>query len=183
MHCCRTSCLACFHSGDPDQVVPFALYTVLLYTHTHTSAVISARRSLSPASVSDFCFKCCSVHFIGYNFHSTFCLRFRLEINSFLQIQFSVGSKQRATTMLDFEHVFVALSFLVVRLHSLALFALAFFVSVTFQPIDFCSVPNLQNFHQLVQSFALQWLPISTLRGTSAQQTFGLCQLSLILKT
>ncbi len=25
-----TSCCACFHSGDPDQVVPFVLYTVLL---------------------------------------------------------------------------------------------------------------------------------------------------------
>jgi hypothetical protein len=46
--CCRTSCLACFHSGDPDQVVPFALYTVLLYTHahTHTLAVLSASHSL-----------------------------------------------------------------------------------------------------------------------------------------
>ncbi len=28
-----------------------------------------------------FCFKFCSVHSIGYYFHSTFCLRFRLEIN------------------------------------------------------------------------------------------------------
>jgi hypothetical protein len=44
--CSRTSCCACFHSGDPDQVVPFVLYTVLLYTHTHMSAAISASHSL-----------------------------------------------------------------------------------------------------------------------------------------
>jgi hypothetical protein len=57
------------------------------------------------------------------------------------------------------------------------------FVCVTFQPIDFCSVPNLPHFRQSVHSFALQWLPIFILRGTSAQQTFGLCQLFLILQT
>jgi hypothetical protein len=45
---CCTSCCTCFHSGDPDQVVPFVLYIVLLYnhSHTHTSAAISASRSL-----------------------------------------------------------------------------------------------------------------------------------------
>ncbi len=42
--CCRTSCCACFHSGDPDKVVHFVLYIVLLYTPT--SAAISASRSL-----------------------------------------------------------------------------------------------------------------------------------------
>ncbi len=83
-----------------------------------------------------FCFKFCSVHSIGYNFHSTFHLRFRLEVKSFFPIQFSVGSKQRATTTLDFEHVFfVALSFLVVRSHSLTLFALEFFVCATFSSV------------------------------------------------
>jgi hypothetical protein len=57
-----------------------------------------------------FYLKFCSVHSIVYNLHSTFRLRFRSEINSFLQIQFSVGSNQRATTTLDFEHVFSLLS-------------------------------------------------------------------------
>ncbi len=166
-------------------VTPIRFYPLhcTLYCCTLTHQQSSALVALSPVFVCDFCFKFCSVHSIGYNFHSTFCLRFRLEINSILQIHFSAGSKQRATTTLDFEHIFVALSFLVVRLHSLTLFARAFFVCVTFQPFDFCSVPNLPHFRQLVQSFALQWLPIFILRGTSAQQTFGLCQLSLTLQT
>jgi hypothetical protein len=55
-------------------------------------------------------------------------------------------------------------------------------VCVTFQPIDFCSVPTLQHIRQFVHTLALQWLPIFILHGTSAQQTFGLCQLSLILQ-
>ncbi len=80
-------------------------YCVLTLTLTRWQS--SALVTLSPAFVSDFCFMSCSVHSIGYNFHSTFHLRFRLEINSlFFQIQFSVGSKQRAITTLDFEHVF-----------------------------------------------------------------------------
>ncbi len=95
-------------------------------TPTLTRRQSSALVTLSPAVVSDFCFKFCSVHSIGYNFHSTFHLRFYLKINSFFQIHLSVESKQRATTTLDFEHVFVALSFLVVRLHSLTLLALSF---------------------------------------------------------
>ncbi len=57
------------------------------------------------------------------------------------------------------------------------------FVCVTFQPIDFCSVPNLPHFRQFVQYFALQWLPIFILCGTCAQQTFGLCQLFPISQT
>ncbi len=99
----------------------------------------------------------------------TCLVKYDFTFHSFLQIQFSVGSKQRATTTLDFEHVFVALSFLVVRLHSFNPVCSCIFVCVTFEPIDFCSVPNLQNFRQLVQSFALQWLPISILGGTSVQ--------------
>ncbi len=48
---------------------------------------------------------------------------------------------------------------------------------VTFQPaIDFCSVPNLPHLCQFVHCFALQWLLIFILLGTSALQTFGLCQ-------
>jgi hypothetical protein len=31
--CCRTSCCASFHSGDPDQVAPFVLYTIPLHSH------------------------------------------------------------------------------------------------------------------------------------------------------
>ncbi len=49
--CCCTSRCATFHSGDPNQVVPFVLYTVLLYTvllYTHTSASTS-QLSLSPS--------------------------------------------------------------------------------------------------------------------------------------
>ncbi len=38
----------------------------------------------------------------------------------------------------------------------------------------FCS--KLATLCQFVHSFALQWLPIFILLGTSAQQTFGLCQ-------
>jgi hypothetical protein len=148
------------------------------------SAVISASRSLFPAFVSDFFVPSFAVYTaLGTTFTAFFCLRFRLEINSFLQIRFSVGSKQRATTTLDFEHIFVALSFLVVRLHSLTLFALEFLCVSHSNPLIFVLFQTCKNFHQLVQSFALQWLPISNLCGTSAQQTFGLCQLSLIRKT
>jgi hypothetical protein len=87
-----------------------------------------------------------------------------------LQIQFSVGSKQRATTTLDFEHVFSLLSvFLIVCLHSLTLFALAFFVCATFSSVR--------------PTFALQWLPFFVPRGTITLQTFGFCQPFLILKT
>jgi hypothetical protein len=50
------------------------------------------------------------------------------------------------------------------------------FVCVAFQPIDFCSVPNLPHLRQDVHSFALQWLPIFILRETRVYQTFGLYQ-------
>ncbi len=62
----------------------------------------------------------------------------------------------------------VALSIFVIHSHS--------FVCVAFQPTDFFSVPNLPHFCQFVHFFALQWLPIFTLLGMSAQQTFGHCQ-------
>ncbi len=48
---------------------------------------------------------------------------------------------------------------------------------------DFCPVPNLPHLRQFVHSFALQWLPIPILLGTSAHQTFGLCQLFPNLQT
>ncbi len=143
-------------------------------THQQSSALVA----LSPAFISDFC----SVHSIGYNFHSTFRLRFHLEINSFSPNSVFCW-KQRATTTLDFEHVFRCSQFSRCSFAQLTLFALAFFVGATFKPSDSCSVPNLPHFRQFAQSFALQWLPISIPRGTSAQETFGLCQLSLILKT
>ncbi len=102
--CCRTSCCTCFHSGDPNQFVPFVLY--VLYTellYTHTSAALSASRSSFRLHKWYFVLKFCSVHFIGYNVHSTPCLLFRLEIiNLFPKFVRSVGSKQRATTTLDF---------------------------------------------------------------------------------
>jgi hypothetical protein len=60
----------------PDQVVPLVLYTVLLYTHTHTLAAISTSHSLFRIRKCYFGLKFCSVHFIGYNFYSTFRLRF-----------------------------------------------------------------------------------------------------------
>ena len=156
-------------------MTPIRLYPLhcTLYCCTHTPTLTrrqsSALVALSPAFVSDFCFNFRSVHSIGYNFHSTFCLRFRQKSKVSFQIQFSVGSKQRATTTLDFEHVFSLLS----------VFSLSF---RTVNPVCSCifcvchifvSSPNL----------ALQWLPFFVLRGTSTQQTFGFCQPFLILKT
>ncbi len=85
-------------------------YCTLTLTLTHRQP--SALVALSFAFVSDFVFKFCSVHFIGYNFHSTSRLRFRLEIISiFPNSVVSVGSKQRATISLDIKH-FARCSFL-----------------------------------------------------------------------
>jgi hypothetical protein len=109
------------------------------------------------------------------------CLRFRLEINSFSQNSyFPVGSKQRATTTLDFEDVFLVFSLFACTVYPACSYI---FVCVTFQPIDFCYVPNLPHFRLFVHSFALQWLPNFTLREMSALQTFGLYQLFPTLKT
>ncbi len=47
-------------------------------------------------------------------------------------------------------------------------------MSHTSLQLIFCS--KLSTLRQFVHSFALQWLPIFILLGTSAQQTFGLCQ-------
>jgi hypothetical protein len=61
-------------------VAPIRLYPLYCtLTHRHPSAPVA----LSSAFVSDFCLKFYSVHFIGYNFHSTFRLQFHSEINSF----------------------------------------------------------------------------------------------------
>jgi hypothetical protein len=63
----------------PSTVPVYKLLLIRLITRSQFSAIVA----LSPAFISDFCFKFYSVHSIGYNFHSTFRLRFRLEINSF----------------------------------------------------------------------------------------------------
>ncbi len=81
-----------------------------------------------------FCFRFCSVHSIGYNFHSTFCLQFRLEINCLFQIHFSVRSKQRA---LDFEHVFRCSQFSHCSFAQFNPVCSYIFVCVTFQPSEF----------------------------------------------
>ncbi len=69
------------------------------------SAAIRASRSLFRLR-KWLCFEICSVHSIGYNFHSNFLLAISFRNQEFLFIFIlSVGSKQRATTMLDFEHI------------------------------------------------------------------------------
>jgi hypothetical protein len=64
----------------------YPLYCTLYYctlTLTFTHCQPSALVALSFTFVSDSVFKFYSVHFIGYNFHSTFRLQFHLEIISF----------------------------------------------------------------------------------------------------
>ncbi len=158
-------------------VTPIRLYPLhcTLYCCTLTPTLTRQKSSvlvaLSPAFVSDFCFKTCSVHSIGYNFHSTFSLaisfrnqQFSSKFSFLLEVS---GELPQRSTLNTF---FVALSFLsVVCLHSLTLFALAFLC-----------VPH---FRQFTQSFAPQWIPFFVPRGTTPQQTFGFCQLFLIRKT
>ncbi len=66
-------------------VTPIRLYPLYctLYYCTLTRRQPSAPVTLSSAFVIYFCFKFCSVHSIGYNFHSSFRLQFRSEINIF----------------------------------------------------------------------------------------------------
>jgi hypothetical protein len=117
-------------------------------------------------------------------FTALFRLRFHLEINSFPKNSyFPLVSKQRATTTLDFEHIFCCSQFSRCSLAEFNPICSYIFVRVTFQPIDFCSVTNLPHLLQFVHSFSLQWLPIFIFHGTSAQQTFGLCQLFLTSQT
>jgi len=123
-------------------VTPIRLYPLhcTLYCCTHTPTLTrrqsSALVALSPAFVSDFCFNFCSVHSIGYNFHSTFCLQFRSEINSFFSkfsflLEVSRELPQRSTLNTFFR----CSQFLTVRSHSLTLFALAFFVCATLSSV------------------------------------------------
>ncbi len=101
-----------------------------------------------------FCLKFCSVHSIGYIFHSTFHLRFRLEINSFFSkfiflLEVSRELPQRSTL----NTLLVALSIFVIHLHSFNPVCSYIFSCVTFQPTDFCSVPNLPHFRQFFHFF------------------------------
>jgi hypothetical protein len=78
----------------------YPLYCTLYYctlTHWQPSALVA----LSFAFVGDFVLKFCSIHSVSYSFHTTFSLVISLRNHQL----FSVGSKQRATTMLDLEHV------------------------------------------------------------------------------
>ncbi len=75
-------------------VTAIRLYPLFCTLYDCTLTLTLTRRQTSePVAlpfdfVSDFVLKFCSVHSIGYNFHSTFCLRFRLEINSFFSNSF-----------------------------------------------------------------------------------------------
>ncbi len=135
------------------------------FVHSHIGSHQCQSLSLPPSWVT-FYFKFCSVRSIGYNFHSTFLLAI-----SFINQQFSknsyfpVGSKQRATTMLDFENVFRCSQFSRCSLAQFNPVCSYILVCVTFQPIDFCSVPNLPHLRQFVHSFALHWLPIFFFMG------------------
>jgi hypothetical protein len=78
--CCRTYHCAFFHSGDPDQVVPFVLYTAPLYTHT--SAAAHASHSLF--RLRKWYFRSTVAVYTAlamYNLTSAFPFRFRWEIN------------------------------------------------------------------------------------------------------
>jgi hypothetical protein len=90
------------------------------------SGVISASRSLSHAFVSDFLFQVCSVHSIGYNFHSTFCLRFRLEINNFSKLIFLLEVSRELPQCSTLNTFFHCSQFFSCSLHILTLFALTF---------------------------------------------------------
>jgi hypothetical protein len=164
------------------------LYTVLLYTHTHThtSAVISASRSLSPAFVSDFFVSIFAVYTpLATTFTAFFVFDFVQKStvffpNSFFLLEVSRELPQRSTLNMFFHFS----QFSRCSLHSLTLFALTFLCVSQFNPVIFCSVPNLPHLHQFTHSFASQWLPIFfVLLGTSAQQVFGQCQLFPNLQT
>ncbi len=113
--CCRTSCCACFHSGDPGQVAHFILYT---HPHSHTSAAISASRSLF-RHCKWFCFEIlqCTLHRLKLSLYFFACY-FAYKLSVFLKFILFVGSKQRATTTIDFEHVTCCSYFFVVHFHS-----------------------------------------------------------------
>jgi hypothetical protein len=103
-------------------VTPIRLYPLYckLYCRTLTLTLTrwqpSVLVALSFAFVSDSVFKFYSVNCIGYNFYSTFSLAISLRNHQlFPKFSLSVGSKQRATTMLNFLNtLLVARIFIVV---------------------------------------------------------------------
>jgi hypothetical protein len=117
------------------------------------SAVISASRSLSPALVSDFLFQVlqCTLHWLQLSQHFLLTILFRNQ--QFFSNSFFRGSKQRATTTLDYEHIFRCSQFSRCLLHSLTLFALTFVCVSHFNLVIFCSVPNLPHLRQFIHSF------------------------------
>ncbi len=164
-------------------VTPIRLYPLhhTLYCCTLTPTLTRRQSSvpvaLSPSFVSDILFQVlqCTLHWLHLSPHFLLTISFRNQ--QFFPNSFSVGSKQRATTALDFEHFFHCSQFSYCSLHSLTLFALTFLCVSHSNLVIFCSVPNLPHLSQFVHSFALQWFPIFfTLLGTSAQQNFGHCQ-------
>ncbi len=78
------------------------------HTLTLTCRQPSALVALSFAFISDSVFKFCSVHFIGYNFQSTFRLRFCLEIISFFKNSFFLLEVSREAQRLILNTLLVA---------------------------------------------------------------------------
>jgi hypothetical protein len=101
-------------------------------THRQSSALVA----LSPAFVSDFCFNFRSVHSIGYNFHSTFHLRFRLEVKSFFpKFSFLLEVSRELPQRSTLNTFFRCSQFSRCPFVQLTLFALAFFVCATFSSV------------------------------------------------
>ncbi len=124
-------------------VTPIRLYplycTLYFCTLTLTCRQLSAPVASSSAFVSDFMLKFCSVDSNAYNFHSIFSLAISFRNQQFFQKPVFLscwkyaGSYHNSRLRTCF---LVALKFLIVRLHSLTLFALTF-LCIAFQPIDF----------------------------------------------
>jgi hypothetical protein len=120
-------------------VTPIRLYPLhcTLYCCTLTPTLTrwqpSALVALSPAFVSDFCFAVytpLATIFTAFSLAISFRNQQFFSKFSFL-LEVSRELPQRSTL----NTFFVALSFLVIRLHSLTLFALAFFVCATFSSV------------------------------------------------
>ncbi len=101
----------------PNQVVPFALYTVLLYTHTHTHtlAIISASRSFSRLC-KWFLFQVlqCTLHWLHLSQHYLLTILFRNQ-QFFSKFIFLLEVSRELPQRLTLNTFFIALSFLVVR--------------------------------------------------------------------
>ncbi len=159
-------------------VTPTRLYPLhcTLYSCT-LKLTLTRRQSSAPVALSSafvgvfFCFKFCSVHSIGYNFHSTFSLAISFRNQQFLSkfsflLEVSRELPQRSTLNTFFR----CSQFSRCSLHS-------------FNPVCSCIFLCVPQFCQFTQSFAPQWIPFFVPRGPNSQQAFGFCQLSLIRKT